>query len=67
MSGISPQQKKNPQKKRETKKKERKKEQELKSKRGETSYEEAPWFKRRKQRKDEIYKLLGEILLKERR
>jgi hypothetical protein len=29
-------------KKKETKKKERKKEQELKSKRGETSYEEAP-------------------------
>jgi hypothetical protein len=50
-------------------KKERKrKEQGLKSKRGETSYEEAPCFKRRKEKKeDEIYKLLGEILLKERK
>jgi hypothetical protein len=41
----------------------------LKSKRGETSYEEAPCFKRRKEKKkeDEIYKLLGEILSKERK
>jgi hypothetical protein len=39
----------------------------LKSKRGETSYEEAPCFKWRKEKKDEIYKLLGEILLKERK
>jgi hypothetical protein len=42
-----------------------KKEQGLKSKRGETSYEEAPCFKSRKGKKeDEIYKLLGEILSK---
>jgi hypothetical protein len=59
MSGISSQQKKDPRKK----KKER--EQGLKSKRGETSYEEAPCFKRKKE--DEIYKLLGEILSKERK
>jgi hypothetical protein len=40
----------------------------LKSKSGETSYEEAPCFKRRKEKKeDEIYKLLGEILSKERK
>jgi hypothetical protein len=40
----------------------------LKSKRGETSYEEAPSFKRRKEKKeDEIYKLLGEILSKEKK
>jgi hypothetical protein len=52
MSGISPQQKKDPQKKeRKKKKKERKKEQGLKSKRGETSCEEAPCFKRRKEKK----------------
>jgi hypothetical protein len=39
----------------------------LKSKRGETSLEEVPCFKRRKEKKeDEIYKLLGEILSKER-
>jgi hypothetical protein len=53
MSGISPQQKKDP-KKREKEKKERekkeKKEQGLKSKRGE-QYEEAPCFKRRKEKK----------------
>jgi hypothetical protein len=42
MSGISPQQKKDPQKKRE--------EQGLKSKRGETSYEEAPFSKKEKKR-----------------
>jgi hypothetical protein len=48
-------------------KRKRKKEQGLKSKRGETSYEEAPCFKWRKEKKDEIYKLLGEILLKERK
>jgi hypothetical protein len=66
MSGISPQQKKYPQK--EERKRKRKKEQGLKSKRGETSYEEAPCFKRRKEKKeDEIYKLLGEILSKERK
>jgi hypothetical protein len=53
-------------KKRE-KKEEKKKEQGLKSKRDETSYEEAPCFKRRKEKKDEIYKLLGEILSKERK
>jgi hypothetical protein len=40
----------------------------LKSKRGETSYEEAPYFKRRKEEKeDKIYKLPGEILSKERK
>jgi hypothetical protein len=50
------------------KKRKRKKEQGLKSKRGETSYEEAPCFKRRKEKKeDKIYKLLGEILSKERK
>jgi hypothetical protein len=48
-------------------KRKRKKEQGLKSKRGETSYEEAPCFKWRKEKNDEIYKLLGEILLKERK
>jgi hypothetical protein len=36
----------------------------LKSKRGEISYEEAPCFKKKE---DEIYKLLGEILSKERK
>jgi hypothetical protein len=46
----------------------KKREQGLKSKRGETSYEEAPRFKRRKEkREDKIYKLLGEILSKERK
>jgi hypothetical protein len=40
-------------------------EQGLKSKRGETSYEEAPCFKRRKRMMK--YKLLGEILSKERK
>jgi hypothetical protein len=49
-------------------KRKRKKEKGLKSKRGETSYEEAPSFKRRKEKKDDgIYKLLGEILSKERK
>jgi hypothetical protein len=44
-----------------------KREQGLKSKRGETAYEEAPCFKSRKGKKeDEIYKLLGAILSKER-
>jgi hypothetical protein len=52
----------------EKKKKKEKKEQGLKSKRGETSYEEAACFKRRKEKEvDEIYKLLGEILSKERK
>jgi hypothetical protein len=37
--------------KKKKKEKERKKEQELKSKRVETSYEEAPCFKRRKEKK----------------
>jgi hypothetical protein len=41
-------------------------EQGLKRKRVETSYEEAPCFKRKK-REDLIYKLLGEILSKERK
>jgi hypothetical protein len=55
-------------KKKEKEKKREKeiKEQGLKSKRGETSYKEAPCFKRRKEKKeDKIYKLLGEILSKE--
>jgi hypothetical protein len=52
----------------EKKREKDKKEQGLKSKRGETSYEEAPCFKGRKEKKeDEIYKLLGEILSKERK
>jgi hypothetical protein len=42
----------------------RKKEHGLKSKRGETSFEKLHVFKRRKEKEDEIYKLLGEILLK---
>jgi hypothetical protein len=59
MSEISPQQKEGSSKR---------KDQGLKSKRGKTSYEEAPCFKRRKERKeDEIYRLLGEILSKERK
>jgi hypothetical protein len=54
MSGIPPQQKEGSSKT---------KEQRLKSKRGETSYEESPCFKRRKEKKeDEIYKLPREIL-----
>jgi hypothetical protein len=52
-------------KKKERKRKRKRKEQGLKRKRGETSYEEAPCFKRRTE-KDEIYKLPGEILLNER-
>jgi hypothetical protein len=70
VSGFSPQQKKDPKKEREKEKtkKERKKVQGLKTKRGETSYGEAPCFKRRKEKKeDEIYKLLGEILSQERK
>jgi hypothetical protein len=57
------------QKKRERKKRKRekeKKEQGLKSKRGETSYEESPCFKRRIEKEDKIYMLLGEILSRER-
>jgi hypothetical protein len=50
--------------KKEREKKKKKREQGLKSKRGETSYEEAPCFKR-KNREDKIYKLMEEILLKE--
>jgi hypothetical protein len=45
---------------------EKRREQGLKSKRGETSYEEAPCFKRKK-RENGIYMLLGEILSKERK
>ncbi len=60
--------KKRKKKKKERKRKRKKREQGLKSKRGETSYEEAPCFKRREEKKeDEIYKLLGEILSKERK
>jgi hypothetical protein len=52
MGGISSQQKERSSKKEEKEKKE----QGLKSKRGETSYEEAPCVKRRKEKKeDEIY------------
>jgi hypothetical protein len=40
-----------PSKKKNPKKKKMKKEKGLKSKRGETSYEEAPCFKRRKEKK----------------
>jgi hypothetical protein len=47
VSGISPQQKEGSLKKEEKEKKE----QGLKSKRGETSYEEAPCFNRRKEKK----------------
>jgi hypothetical protein len=44
------------------------KEQGLKSKKGETSYEEAPCSKTRKEKKEnKIYMLLGEILPKERK
>ncbi len=56
--------KKKEKEKKERKRKRKKKEQGLKSKRGETSYEEAPCFKRRKEKQDEIYNMLGEILLK---
>jgi hypothetical protein len=59
MSGISAQQKEGSSKKN----KKKKGEQGLKSKRGETSYEEAPCLKK----VDEIYMLLGEILSKERK
>jgi hypothetical protein len=45
----------------------KKREQGLKSKRGETSYEEAPCFKKKENKEDEICKLLGEILSKERK
>jgi hypothetical protein len=55
-------------KKKERKRKRKKGEQGLKRKRGETSYEEAPCFKRRKEKKEEeIYMLSGEILSKERK
>jgi hypothetical protein len=54
-------------KKRKREKGREKKEQGLKNKIGETSYEEAPCFKRRRKKEDEIYKLLGEILSKERK
>jgi hypothetical protein len=53
--------------KKKERKRKRKKEQGLKNKIGETSYEEAPCFKRRRKKEDEIYKLLGEILSKERK
>jgi hypothetical protein len=59
MSGISPQQTKDP------RKKEEEKEQGLKSKRGKTSFEKLHVSKKRKKkREDEICKLLGEILSK---
>jgi hypothetical protein len=50
MSGISPQQKKDPRKK-----KKKKKEQGLKSKRGKTSFEKLHVSKREKKKEDEIY------------
>jgi hypothetical protein len=53
-----------PSKKKDPKKKEREEGARIEKKRGETSYEEAPCFKKRE---DEIYKLLGEILSKERK
>jgi hypothetical protein len=59
MSGISPQQKKDPQKEKE------REEQGLKRKRGETSVEKLNVL--REKIEDEIYKLLGEILSKERK
>jgi hypothetical protein len=49
-------------KERKKKRKRKKKEQGLKSKRGETSYEEALCFERRKEKEVQIYKLLGETL-----
>jgi hypothetical protein len=55
-----PSKKKDPQKK---KKKKKKKEQGLKSKRGETSFEKLHVSKG-EETEDDIYKLLGEILLK---
>jgi hypothetical protein len=64
MSGISPQQKEGSLKK----KKKKKTEQGLKSKRGETSFETLHVSKgEKKEKEDEIYKLLGEILSKERK
>jgi hypothetical protein len=55
-------------KKKKRKREKEKREQGLKSKRGETSYEEAPYFKGGKEKKeDEIYKLLEEILSKKER
>jgi hypothetical protein len=39
----------------------------LKSKRGETSFEKLHVSKRKEKKDDEIYKLLGEILSKERK
>jgi hypothetical protein len=62
MSGISPQQKKDPWKK-EKKERKRKTEQGLNSKRGETSYEEAWCFKKERMK----YKLLEEIPSKDRK
>jgi hypothetical protein len=72
MSGISTQQNKDPQKgerERKKKKKERKrKEQGLKSKRGKPHMKKLHVSKGEKKKKeDEIYKLLGEILSKERK
>jgi hypothetical protein len=51
---LSPAKEGSSKKKRERKKGREKKEQGLKSKRGETSYEEAPCFKRRKEKKKRI-------------
>jgi hypothetical protein len=65
MSGISPQQKQGSSKKTGRKRKEKKGEQGMKRKRGETSVEELHVSKR-EEKENEIYKMLGEILLKER-
>jgi hypothetical protein len=52
VSGISPQQKKDPRKKeKEKRKREKEKKERGLKRRGETSYEEAPCFKRRKEEK----------------
>jgi hypothetical protein len=65
---LSPAKEGSSKKRKKEREKKEEKEQELKSKRDETSYEEAPCFKRRKEKKeDKIYKLLGEILSKERK
>jgi hypothetical protein len=66
MSGISPQQKQGSSKKTGRKRKEKKGEQGMKRKRGETSVEELHVSKR-EEKENEIYRMLGEILLKERK
>jgi hypothetical protein len=53
-----------PSKRRILKKRKSEKEQGFKSKRGKTSFEKLHVSKKRKEKKDEIYKLLAEILSK---